>query len=179
MSCVSYSLVPRCPFPIDRLRDPAYLFSPVLHHAYALLELSYDHRKKKTSAEGRTCAFPLVDNSHLGPPDMLQQLPSEIIHSIAHFIRGAPEEGDDGIGAISCTNLPACLCKSTDATRLAKFEDAKEPVVDEALPFSLTCKRIREAVFEDRAKRELKVGLCDSLAAQSRNISAELRSRVR
>lgn len=106
----------------------------------------------------------------------LESLPVEIINCIAQHIRALSQDFDDYFPRVP----RVCPCKPITPLRRAHAQvKSLGCYQDAALALSMTCRRIREIVFEAQLGRSVRIGLCDAAMDASRGISGVLRSHVR
>lgn len=115
---------------------------------------------------------PLVDS----PSPSLALLPAEIISCIAQHVRAMAANTEDYMPRVP----RACLCLPDTPIRRAHAQTKSRGCYQNAaLALSMTCKRLREIIFEAQLGRRVSIGLCDVAAKETRGISEALRSHVR
>lgn len=111
----------------------------------------------------------------------MDRLPAEIIELIGFDLRGkhVPLEHK-----FDMSEVYKCPCHGSNTQRLAACEDSLSDrsllkSKDGALSFSMTCKRIREIVFDRRRNRTIRSAACDEALKETLRMPAMVRENVR
>jgi hypothetical protein len=105
----------------------------------------------------------------------IADLPSEILALAAEHLRLLPHEMQDYTPRVPLL----CPCAPFSPLKFAKAQlRSMGHYQDEALAFSMTCKRMREIVFVERLERSITMGHCEE-SRRRWDIPRRLKERVR
>lgn len=116
----------------------------------------------------------------------LDDLPVEIIDTIVQYLRQSKVPRIAGTGSRKRASCP-CRPRADDHDRAARVQvgddDPQETEEEEhligELPLSMTNKRLRAIVFEEKVDRGLVLQLCDEVLRESEQIALRLRNRIK
>jgi hypothetical protein len=109
-------------------------------------------------------------------PPSLDTLPAEIITAVAEHLRSLPHRPQEYTPRIPVL----CYCSEATPLALAKAQlRSLGRYQDEALAFSMVCRRLREVVFMERLDRKVTISHCEPALKKLQEIPQRLRARVR